>query len=152
MKRISILPFFTIALLATACLAPRCHAGARDNYKDDAVASPDAVSLVDPTEEAHKIRQLVKLALANDATDASRQVLEDETKFVEKNKKLRENVATSLIQDDNPDPTLPKIELLKYKDGSLRGLLFIQTDNVRAKPNSLAWVLDSKREHKEESR
>jgi hypothetical protein len=153
MKRNSLLPFFTVALLATAFSIQPCHAGRDAKYQDDTVASPDGTSVVDPAEEAHKIRRLVKLALANNATAASRQVLDEEIAFVEKNKKLKENVVLNLLQDDNPDPTLPKVALVKYKDGSNRGLLFIQTDDVHSSnPNRLAWPLDAKRESKEESR
>jgi hypothetical protein len=152
MKRYSILPFFAGALLAAACPVQPCRA-AGDHMADETVTTPDAVSVIDPVEEAHKIRRLVKLALASNATEASHDVLNEEIAIIEKNKKLKMNVLTSLLQDDSPDPTLPKVELVKYPDGSVRGLLFIQTDNVRANnPNRLAWAIDPKREHKEQSR
>ena len=119
----------------------------------DVLELPGGGGRVDPAEEAHKIRRLVKFALAGNATPNSHQVLDDEIAFVEKNKKLKQNVFTNLLQDDNPDPSLPKVELVKYKDGSIRGLLFIQTDNVTGNnPNRLAWPMDTKREHKEEGR
>jgi len=151
MKRFYFIPFFAGALLATACFVQPCHA--KDRMGDDAVTTPDAVSVLDPAEEAYKIKQLVKLALANDAPDESRKVLSEEIAFVEKNKKLKENVVVNLLQNDSPDPSLPRVELVKYKDGTPRGLLFIQTDNVRANnPNRLAWPLDPKRERKEQAK
>ena len=151
MKRFSILPFFASALLAAACLTQTARA--KDDFKDEEVTTPDAVSVIDPTEEAHKIRRLVKLALYNDATQDSRDVLNQEIAVVEKNKKLKMNVVTSLVQDDSADITLPKVVLVKYPDGSIRGLLFIQTDKVQGNnPNRLAWAIDQKRERQEQSR
>jgi len=153
MKRFPIIPIFAATLLVTASLVPRSHAAARDaSYQENTVPGNEGVTVINPEEEAGKIRRLVKLALANDASAASHQVLDEEISMVEKNKKLKQNVVTSLLQDDSPDPTLPKVELRKYKDGSIRGLLFVQTDNVRGgKPNTLAWVLDHKREDKEQA-
>jgi|SRR5579862_8827568 len=148
MKKIPVLALSAAALLATACLIQPARA-AGDHVAEDTVTTPDAVSVIDPAEEAHKIRRLVKLALANNATEASHTVLNEEIAVIEKNKKLKMNVFNSLLQDDSPDPTLPKIVLVKYPDGALRGLLFIQTDNVRGNnPNRLAWAIDPKREHK----
>ena len=153
MKRFSLLPLFAVALIATAFSIQRSHAAARDaGYQTETVASPDGTTVLDPVEEAHKLRRLVKLALANNATGASHQVLDEEIALIEKNKKLKENVVKSLLQDDDADPTLPTVTLVKYKDGSVRGVLFVQTDNVHGNnPNRLAWPLDSKREHKEET-
>ena len=151
MKRFPILPFFAGALLAAALFAHPCRAAG--NLSDESVTTPNAVTVIDPAEEAHKIRRLVKIALANDAPQASKDVLNEEIALVEKNKKLKMNVLTNLLQDSSTDPTLPKVVLVKYPDGAIRGLLFTQTDNVRAdKPNRLAWAIDPKREHKEPSR
>ena len=158
MKR-SITPLSTLSvatlLAATLFLARTCPA-AGDSYRDrqDAVVpGADGLTVVDPVEEAHKIRRLVKFALANNASDASRSTLDEEIKTIEHDKKLKKNIVTSLLQDDDSDPTLPKVVLVKYPDGSIRGILFIQTDGVRNnKPNQLAWPLDPKRESKEASR
>jgi len=151
MKQSASLPLFAGALLAAACITTPCHA--KDKFEDTAVVAPGSVSSIDPMEEAHKIRQLVKLALANDASPTSRQVLSDEIAVVEKNRKLKEAVVTRLLQDDSPDATLPSVALVRYKDGAVRGLLFTQTDAVHTgNPNRLAWPLDSKREQKEQTR
>lgn len=151
MKRVPILPLFAGALLAVSLIP---NARAAGNYGGEAVATaPDAFTTMDPTEEARKIRRLVKLALANNASQASHDVLNEEIATVEKDKKLKKDVVTHLLQDDSPDPTLPKVVLVKYPDGAIRGLLFIQTDDVRGNnPNRLAWPLDQKREKKEQSR
>ncbi|HWB60994.1 MAG TPA: hypothetical protein VG733_15975 [Chthoniobacteraceae bacterium] len=147
MKRTALLPFLAVALLAI-CLARPCHAK-EDNPGQTALPTDTGIAVMDPAEEAHKIRHLVKFALASDASAASHTVLDDEIKIVEKDKKFKMKVLTELVQDDDPDPSLPKVVLVKYPDGAIRGLLFIQTDKVKGKPNQLAWAIDPKREKKE---
>ena len=109
-------------------------------------------SVTDPGEEARKIRRMVKLALYPNAPEPVKKALADEIASVEKSKKFREEVAQHLLQgaDADTDPTLPKVMRVSYKDGTLRGVLFIQADaGHSAKPAELAWALDSKREKKE---
>jgi len=138
-------------ILVPVLIGQPCHAN--DKHSDDTVVDGGSVSTIDPAEEARKIRQLVKLALHPDAAPATRTALADEIKFVEKNKKLKVNVVTCLINNEEPDPSLPKIDVVHYKDGTVRGLLFIQSDAAHSKtPAKLAWPIDSKREQKEMSR
>lgn len=140
------------AMLLLSCLDQRCHAKARDMDSGEPGAKDNTDTVTDPGEEARKIRRLVKLALYPNASEPVKKALADEIASVEKSKKFREDVAQHLLQgaDADTDPTLPKVMRVSYKDGSLRGVLFIQADaDKTAKPAELAWALDSKREKKE---
>lgn len=144
---------FLVVLAGTfIVLANPAISAAKDKPADTAVMDSGAIVSLDPGEEAKKIRNLVKLALASNSTAQSHQVLSQEIALVEKNKKLKDRVVARLLQDDDPDPTLPAVELVHYPDGKVRGLLFTQRDNVHGTPNKLAWALDNKLEQKEQAR
>jgi len=140
-------------ILLLSCLDHRCHAKGRDmDVEEPGAKDNSADSVTDAGEEARKIRRLVKLALYPNAPEMVKKALDNEIASVEKSKKFREDVAQHLLQgaDADTDPTLPKVMRVSYKDGTLRGVLFIQADPEHsAKPAELAWALDSKRETKE---
>lgn len=137
--------------LSTLGFVSICKAAPHSPDRDSVVITATGSS-IDPAEEARKVRRLAKLALYPNATAETKKSLSDEISYVEHNRKLKEAVVKHLLQDDdpNPDPTLPKIQMATYKDGSLRGIMFIQSDAAHsAKPGRIAWVLDSKKEKKE---
>jgi len=144
--------FLFAAMLVLSCFGHRLHAATGRDVEPEPTVSKDASTEQDAGEEARKIRRLVKLALYPKATADVKQSLDDEIASVEKKEKFKKEVVKHLLQDDgaDSDPTLPKIVQLTYRDGSIRGVLFIQADAERsAKPAELAWVIDSKREKKE---
>ena len=153
MKSISRYSLFAAAVLIAAPLWFSQPASAKDKKSDSEAEENGSNSAVDPGEEAKKIRALVKIALHDDATQGTKDALSDEIKFVEKNKKLRENVMQHLLQDEDFDPTLPTVAVVHYKDGKVRGVLFVQTDAPKGKtPNRLGWAVDPKLEQQETSR
>jgi len=134
---------FAMPWLGQPCLAKGKPAGT------EPVMSTETNSMIDPSEEARKLKRLVKLAMDPKATEAMKKALADEIAFVERNRKLKESVVLRLLQDDDvdTDPSLPKVQLATYKDGSTRGIIFVQTDAPKsAQPARIAWVLDSKKE------
>lgn len=139
-------------MLVVTGFGQRLHAKARDADTSQPTLDKGASSALDAGEEARKIRRLAKLALYPKAGEEVKKALEDEIGLVEKKGKLTKEIVKHLLQDDdpNPDPTLPKVVQLSYRDGQIRGVLFVQADAERsAKPAELAWIIDSKREKKE---
>ena len=149
-KSTRFLPYFLGAVLVMPWLSQPCHAKGKPAGTEP-VVSVERNSVIDPSEEARKIKRLVRLAMDPKANETVKKALADEIAFVERNRKLKESVVQRLLQNDDvdTDPSLPRVQLATYKDGSTRGLIFIQTDAPKsAAPARIAWALDSKKEKK----
>jgi len=145
-------PLLCAAVLAAVLL--RTSSPCKASEHPPVPAQPVVIgnSSVDAASEARNILHLAKLALESTAPDEVKKSFDDEIARVDKNHKLKEAVVVQLLQGDpsDPDPSLPKVQLATYKDGVTRALMFIQSDAASAaKPQRIAWMLDSKKGKKE---
>jgi hypothetical protein len=152
MERFARIPIFlALACLAVAWPNPQClaHGGDQTNNGVEKKEGEHPVEKPEPAGVAEKIRHLAALALLPNANNGVKNAIENETNRVAKDKKLLEAVALQLLQDEGFDP---KVRQINYRDGTIRGLVFIKRDADHSqKPPVIVWTFDAKRAKRDDA-